>query len=86
MWFLMIVFGHSDYISLPYARCCFYRSGAVEEHVTEPATKNKFLTELEQVDAAQLEQQVKCYMLFRMIKIQLCQTPMLEASLDCSIQ
>ena len=35
------------------------RSGDVEEHVVEPAAKNKFLAELEQVDAAQLEQTVK---------------------------
>ena len=37
----------------------FCRSGDIEKHVVEPAAKNKFLSELEEIDAAQLEQ-VSC--------------------------
>lgn len=41
--------------------------------MVEPATKNKFLTELEEVDAAQLEQQVNgcsTYIILHVITIE----------------
>lgn len=37
---------------------CVCRSGTVEKHVTEPAKRNKFLSDLQQLDSGEMQVKV----------------------------
>ena len=41
--------------------CCVSRDGKVDQHVTEPAKKNEFLSDLQLLDTGKMETKVLVY-------------------------